>query len=118
MAVDKSLVSGSTSMLILRLLSEKDMYGYEMIETLRERSKNVFELKAGTLYPLLHSLEDKRALRVYEKEAGGKIRKYYSLTKEGDRMLAEKKDEWLAYSEAILNVLNLVRRRSTDLQTI
>ena len=70
------------------------------------------------MYPLLHSLEDKRALRVYEKEAGGKIRKYYSLTKEGDRMLAEKKDEWLAYSEAILNVLNLVRRRSTDLQTI
>ena len=48
MAVDKSLVSGSTSMLILKLLSEKDMYGYEMIETLREKSENVFELKAGT----------------------------------------------------------------------
>ena len=46
MAVDKSLVSGSTTMLLLKLLSEKDMYGYEMIETLRERSQNVFELKA------------------------------------------------------------------------
>ena len=51
MAVDKSLVSGSTMMLILKLLEEKDMYGYEMIETLREKSENVFELKAGTLYP-------------------------------------------------------------------
>ena len=56
MALHKSLVSGSTALLILRLLEEKDMYGYEMIELLRKRSKNVFELKAGTLYPLLHSL--------------------------------------------------------------
>lgn len=107
MMVDKSLVSGSTTMLLLRLLSEKDMYGYEMIETLRKRSKNVFELKAGTLYPLLHGLEEKHVLKVYEKEAGGKIRKYYSLTKEGHRLLAEKKEEWMAYSEAILNVLNI-----------
>ena len=57
MAVDRSLVSGSTTMLLLKLLSEKDMYGYEMIETLREKSQNVFELKAGTLYPLLHGME-------------------------------------------------------------
>lgn len=60
MAVDRSLVSGSTTMLLLKLLSEKDMYGYEMIETLREKSQNVFELKAGTLYPLLHGMEDKK----------------------------------------------------------
>ena len=60
--VDKSLLSGSTTLLLLQLLSEKEMYGYEMIETLRERSQNVFELKAGTLYPLLHGLEGKRFL--------------------------------------------------------
>ena len=81
MAVDRSLVSGSTTMLLLKLLSEKDMYGYEMIETLREKSQNVFELKAGTLYPLLHGMEDKKYLTVYEKEVGGKVRKYYSITK-------------------------------------
>ena len=63
MAVDKSLVSGSTMMLILKLLEEKDMYGYEMIETLREKSENVFELKAGTLYPLLHGLEEKELVK-------------------------------------------------------
>ena len=57
MAIDRSLVSGSMGMMILRLLAEKDMYGYEMIDTLKKRSENVFELKAGTLYPLLHGLE-------------------------------------------------------------
>ena len=56
MAVDKSLISGNTSMLLLKLLSEKDMYGYEMIETLEAKSNHVFELKAGTLYPLLHTM--------------------------------------------------------------
>ena len=48
MAVDKALISGSMTMLLLRLLAEKDMYGYEMIDTLRKKSCNVFELKAGT----------------------------------------------------------------------
>ena len=49
MSIDKALISGSTAMLILRLLEDRDMYGYEMIETLQEKSKNVFVLKAGTL---------------------------------------------------------------------
>lgn len=74
MSIDKSLVSGSMSMLILRLLSDKDMYGYEMIDSLRKRSENVFERKAGTLYPLLHSLEDKNLLTSYEQEASYEIR--------------------------------------------
>ena len=65
MAIDRSLVSGSTSMLILKLLEGKDMYGYEMIEALREKSNNVFELKAGTLYPLLHGMEEKGYLGSY-----------------------------------------------------
>ena len=93
MAIDKSLVSGSMAMMILKLLSEKDMYGYEMIDTLRKRSENVFELKAGTLYPLLHSLEDKRYLLSYEQEAVGKIRKYYQITKNGRKHLEEKKSQ-------------------------
>ncbi|KAA8501375.1 PadR family transcriptional regulator [Mediterraneibacter catenae] len=105
MNVDKSLISGSTTMLVLKLLAEKDMYGYEMIESLRERSENVFELKAGTLYPLLHSLEAKGLLNVYEKEAGNKVRKYYSITKHGRKILDEKKNEWEIYSRAVANVL-------------
>ena len=105
MNVDKSLISGSTTMLLLKQLAEKDMYGYEMIEVLRERSENVFELKAGTLYPLLHSLEAKGLLNAYEKEAGNKVRKYYSITKHGRKILDEKKSEWEIYSRAVANVL-------------
>jgi DNA-binding PadR family transcriptional regulator len=105
MAVDKSLVSGSTSMLLLRLLEEKDMYGYEMIETLEKKSNNVFTLKAGTLYPLLHSLEEKNYLKSYESDANGKTRKYYSITKEGKKYLKSKKEEWNEYQTAVANVL-------------
>ena len=68
MKIEKSLVSGSMMLLILRLLEEKDMYGYEMIEALREKSQNVFELKAGTLYPLLHGLEEKNFVTSYEQK--------------------------------------------------
>lgn len=105
MAVDKSLTSGSMSMLILKLLSEKDMYGYEMIDTLRKRSQNVFELKAGTLYPLLHGLEEKKLLTVYEQEYMGKVRKYYSITKEGRKLLDRKVEEWKLYADAVSHVL-------------
>lgn len=106
MAIEKSLLSGSTAMLLLKLLSEKDMYGYEMIDTLRQRSENVFELKAGTLYPLLHNLENKQFLVNYEKESSGKIRKYYQITSTGKKALKEKQDEWNTYSQAVLHVLN------------
>ena len=59
MGIDKGWMAGSTAMLLLRLLEERDRYGYQMIETLRERSEHSFDLKAGTLYPLLHALEQK-----------------------------------------------------------
>ena len=105
LSIDKSLISGSTSMLLLRLLEEKDMYGYEMIDTLEKKSNNVFTLKAGTLYPLLHSLEDRNYLTSYESEAGGKMRKYYSITKEGRKYLQSRKEEWQEYQAAVLSVL-------------
>ena len=56
MANDRT-APGGMGMLLLALLEGRDMYGYEMIEALRARSNEVFHLKAGTLYPLLHSLE-------------------------------------------------------------
>lgn len=105
MAIDKSLLSGSTSMLLLRLLEEKDMYGYEMIDTLEKRSNQIFTLKAGTLYPLLHSLEEKGCLSAYEQEFNGKVRKYYSITKTGRKYLKDKKQEWQEYQEAVSKVL-------------
>ena len=104
--MDKNLVQGCMGMLILRLLEEKDMYGYEMIDTLRSRSNQVFELKAGTLYPLLHTMESKGYVSNYEEEApSGKNRKYYHLTREGQRYVAQKKAEWQKYQSAVANVL-------------
>lgn len=70
--MDKSLLSGSNTMLLLQLLKDQDMYGYQMIEELRKRSQDVFEMKVGTLYPLLHSLEKSGFLQSYE---GGSSRK-------------------------------------------
>lgn len=105
MAIDKTLVQGSLTMLILRLLEEKDMYGYEMIETLRGKSNQVFELKAGSLYPLLHSLEERGYVTAYEDDSSGKTRKYYHLTGYGRDFLKEKKEEWQIYSTAVSNVL-------------
>lgn len=106
MSVDKSLLTGSTTMLILKLLEEADMYGYQMIEELNQKSKNVFELKAGTLYPLLHTLEQKELVTSYEKTASNaRVRKYYSLTKKGRNYLHEKKEEWRVYASAVNDVL-------------
>ena len=70
MMVDKSLLAGSTTMLVLKLLDGQDMYGYQMIEELSRRSERAFALKTGTLYPLLHSLEEKELIRSYEKDEG------------------------------------------------
>ena len=107
MRMDKSLISGSTSMQVLRLLEEGDLYGYQMIERLRERSNYVFELKAGTLYPLLHGMEEKGFLTSYEQEEGGKVRKYYHLTRDGKKVLKEKEEEWNTYRSAVERVLQM-----------
>ena len=69
------------------------------------QSQNVFELKAGTLYPLLHGMEEKGLLTVYEQENLGKTRKYYSITKDGKELLQQKTSEWKEYQTAVTNVL-------------
>ncbi len=107
MAVDSSLFSGSMTMLVLKLLEEKDMYGYEMIDTLAQRSNNVFELRAGTLYPLLRSLVNQKCLSSYEEMANGKVRKYYHLTNIGKKVLEEKEQTWHEYSKAVLSVIGV-----------
>ena len=57
MKLDKGLVAGSSTLLILSLLEHGDLYGYQMIEELARRSNDVFQMKEGTLYPILHALE-------------------------------------------------------------
>ena len=105
MTEGKTVSSGYISMLLLQLLSEKDMYGYEMIEELEKRSEYVFSLKAGTMYPLLHAMESKKHLVSYEKEAQGKMRRYYTITKQGRAELLKKKEAWETYSKAVGQVI-------------
>ena len=105
MTEGKTVSSGNISMLLLQLLSEKDMYGYEMIEELEKRSEYVFSLKAGTMYPLLHAMESKKHLVSYEKEAQGKMRRYYTITKQGRAELLKKKEAWETYSKAVGQVI-------------
>ncbi len=105
--MDKGLLSGSTSMLILKLLAEKDMYGYQMIEELARKSDQTFALKAGTLYPLLHGLEKQGMVNSYDEQGDkARVRKYYHLTKKGKKMLVDKQAEWRAYTKAVNQVLN------------
>lgn len=101
----KEELKGSTTMLILNLLKDSNMYGYEMIKKLKEKSENVFELKEGTLYPILHGLEEKGFILSYWDESTAKKRKYYAITEKGKKQLKEKKEEWKEFSNGINRVL-------------
>jgi len=106
MRFDKSLLTGSTTMLILSLLRNGDKYGYEMITELALRSDDAFELKEGTLYPLLHTLENGKHVKSYRREAeNGRERKYYRLTKKGQKLLSDKTEEWEMFSQKVNGVL-------------
>lgn len=96
---------GGVELLILHLLKNRDLYGFEIITELSFRSENVFQLKEGTLYPLLHRLEKNRLLEAYEVKQDGRIRRYYHLTKQGLQCLESKTEEWKVYSGAINAVL-------------
>ena len=101
-----NLFPGSNTLLVLALLEDEDKYGYQMTSELKARSEDVFHLKAGTLYPLLHTLEEKGLVTAYEREAAaGKPRRYYHLTKEGRAALREKEAAWHAYANAVGRVL-------------
>ena len=103
--MSREQLPGSTETLILRLLQDKDMYGYEMVTELARRSNNEFTLKEGTLYPLLHLLEKQKAVESYDERVDNRTRRYYHLTEEGRARLEEKKEEWARYASAVSAIL-------------
>lgn len=105
MKISKELIKGSTATLVLSVLKNKDLYGYKIIKEIQLQSENVFELKEGTLYPILHALEEEGCLESYWEEADNRKRKYYHLTRKGERRLKEKKEEWQVYSRSVGKVL-------------
>ena len=106
MGIDKGWMAGSTAMLLLRLLEERDRYGYQMIEELSRRSNDAFQFQEGTLYPILHGLEKGKYLSGYQQQApSGRMRKYYRLTRRGAAVLREEAAAWQTYSGAVNAVL-------------
>ena len=97
-----------TQLLLLKLLSSEDMYGYQIILELARRSSNVFEMKEGTLYPVLKKLENSGYVTSYQAEANGRTRKYYRLTQSGRKELDRETAAWQAYSHGINSVLGFV----------
>ena len=64
MDVDKSLMTGTTTLLVLSLLRDGENYGYGIISELARRSDETFLLKEGTLYPILHGLENNKCVEM------------------------------------------------------
>lgn len=95
-----------SQLMILSLISEKDRYGYEIVKELEERSDDTFIMKEGTLYPILHRMEDKGYLKSYsEKGDAGKARKYYKITDKGSKQLVEDKRTWEQFSLSVRKVV-------------
>ncbi len=100
------LIHGNTGLLVLALIGKKDMYGYQIIKELREKSENVFDLKEGSLYPVLHALENDGLITSYIEETdSARKRRYYKITDKGIKELGKKKDEFFTFTRAIGNVL-------------
>ena len=106
MKINKELTKGSTALLILSVLSEQEMYGYQMIGEINRRSNNVFSMKEGTLYPILHAMVAEGLLESYDaKSDTGRDRKYYRITATGSLQLKVRREEWQVFIGAVNSVI-------------
>ena len=107
MKISKELAKGSTAMLVLSVISKREMYGYQIIKTVELLSEDVFQMNEGTLYPILHSLEQNGMLTSFwsEGDETSRRRRYYRITQKGLKELEGYKAEWDAYSSAVAKVL-------------
>jgi len=106
MKISKELLKGSTATMILKIISEGEAYGYQIVQELSRRSGEVFKLNEGTLYPILHSLEKEGYVESYRSAAeSGRERRYYRITPEGRLYLAQRLGEWRLFSESVSRVL-------------
>ena len=100
-----NFMNGVPELLILRLLLEREMYGYEMVQAIRSRSQAVIELGEGVVYPVLHGLEQDGALKSRRKTVNGRSRIYYSLTPAGGQRSAALSSTWSNLAGAIHKML-------------
>ncbi|EGT3617443.1 PadR family transcriptional regulator [Clostridium perfringens] len=105
MELNKEIIKGHVESIVLSLLQEKDLYGYEISKLIRENSKKAFEVKDGTLYVVLKRLEKSGLVISYwgDCKSGGGRRKYFKITEEGIKYLKEKKVEW-EFLKSVMNI--------------
>ena len=87
-------MSGVPELLLLRLLAQREMYGYELVRSIRLVTSEAISLGEGVIYPVLHSLERNGALKAKRRAVKGRTRVYYSLTAKGRRRLEGLQKEW------------------------
>lgn len=104
--IHSDVIRGHIDTIILKLLFEKDMYGYEIANEITARTKNKFNIKEATLYSVVTRLETKELITSYmgEKTHGGK-RRYYRLTPLGKAYYKEMLEEWVLLREIMSNML-------------
>ncbi len=105
MRVNKELLKGSTATMVLKIISESDTYGYEIAQKLIKKTDGFFQLKEGTLYPILHSLEGNGFIDSYKKNENGRERKYYTITVLGKIKLTGLINEWNIFSKFVNDIL-------------
>lgn len=100
-----NFMNGVPELLILRLLQQEEMYGYEIVQAIRSRTDAVIAVGEGVVYPVLHGLEQDGALRSRRKTVNGRSRIYYSVTAAGTRRLADLSQTWNNLATAIQTIL-------------
>ena len=103
--INKELLKGSSDIILLSVLSDGPLYGYEIAKRVKALSSDVLAMGEGTLYPLLHRLEQSRLLHSQWQEVDGRKRKYYALTPKGQNALNEKTAEWSAFAGAVNSIV-------------
>jgi PadR family transcriptional regulator len=108
MAINSDLMRGVVDSIVLRLVSERAMYGYEIIKVVNQETDNAFQWKEGTLYPCLHRLESGGLITSeWITSDTNRPRKYYSISRKGAAALEKKVGEWSVFSQSV-NTLLLV----------
>ncbi len=102
MAQRAELMQGNSESLLLYLVGQQPMYGYQIIRELERRSEGYFKFKEGTLYPALHRLEKAGLIEgKWQTLSSGRQRRYYYITDKGRRVLAEKMSQWRDFFAAM-----------------
>lgn len=98
-------MSGVPELLVLRLLARQEMYGYELVKSVRVVTRDAIALGEGVVYPVLHALERSGALKARRKAVNGRTRVYYGLTPKGRKRLERLSGEWDRVSSGVQSVL-------------